>query len=320
VKASVATYLSYHAANEQERKENYVDLINKYYDLVTDFYEWGWGQSFHFALRHSGENFHASIARAEFWLSSQLGLKPGMNVLDVGCGIGGPARAIARFSGCNIVGVNNNEYQIERARKQTKAAFLDSQVTFVKGDFMNLPFPDNHFDALYQIEATAHAPDKEKCYAELFRVLKPGGVFGSYEWCLTDKFEPENRFHLKVKKGIEEGDALPDIATINQVVEAMKKVGFELLLEEDRGKKLSPNDIPWYQPLVPKYNILNFHHTEIGSKLSHYFLRTLESVRIVSSGSSQVQQFLHTAAVNLVLGGELDIFTPSYFTLAKKPE
>lgn len=55
-------------------------------------------------------------------------------------GIGGPARAIARFSGCTIVGLNNNEYQIERARKQTKAAFLEDQVSFVRGDFMKRMF------------------------------------------------------------------------------------------------------------------------------------------------------------------------------------
>ena len=59
------------------------------------------------------------------------------------------------------------------------------------------------FRSIYQIEATAHAPDKEACYAELLRVLKPGGVFGSYEWCLTDKYEPENPVHQKIKHGIE---------------------------------------------------------------------------------------------------------------------
>lgn len=60
-------------------------MINHYYDLCTDFYEWGWGQSFHFANRYRGENFYSSIARSEHWLALQMGLKPGMKVLDVGC-------------------------------------------------------------------------------------------------------------------------------------------------------------------------------------------------------------------------------------------
>lgn len=78
-----------------------------------------------------------------------MSLKPGMRVLDVGCGVGGPAREIARFSDVNIVGVNNNDFQIGRARKYTKDAGLENQVQFTKGDFMKLSekFGENSFDA-----------------------------------------------------------------------------------------------------------------------------------------------------------------------------
>lgn len=137
---------------------------------------------------------------------------------------------------------------------------------------------------------------------------------------MTEKYEPENPVHQKIKHGIEEGDGLPDISTTEQVDDAMKKVGFELLASIDRAKPLAPNDVAWYNPLEPKYTPLNIHHTELGHKVSSFFLRLLEKVKIVSAGSSQVQEFLHTAAVNLTLGGQLDIFTPSYFTLCRKPE
>ena len=50
--------------------------------------------------------------------------------------MGGPAREIARFSGCNVVGINNNAYQITRAQRHTAAAQLEKQVEFVKGNFM----------------------------------------------------------------------------------------------------------------------------------------------------------------------------------------
>lgn len=72
-----------------------------------------------------------------------------MKVLDVGCGVGGPAREIARFTDCNIVGINNNLYQIGRARKYTEKAKLQGQVTFEKGDFNKLAaqFGENSFDA-----------------------------------------------------------------------------------------------------------------------------------------------------------------------------
>jgi len=324
VKEKVNAYLDYHNDSTQDnlekRKAGYTEMINQYYDMVTDFYEWGWGQSFHFALRYRGENFFSSIARSEHWLALQLGLKPEMKVLDVGCGVGGPAREIARFSGASVTGVNNNQYQITRATKHTKAAGLSHLVDYVKSDFMHLPFPDNHFDAIYQIEATAHAPDKVACYAELLRVLKPGGLFASYEWCLTDKYDPENAEHRKIKKGIEEGDGLPDIATTHAVVLALKQAGYEVLHEEDRCIKQSPNDIDWYDPLVAKYHPMHLHHTEIGHNFSKFFLGLMEKVRIVPTGTAEVQEFLHTAAVNLVLGGQKEIFTPSFFTLAQKPD
>eukprot|EP01098_Paradermamoeba_levis_P004217 TRINITY_DN1822_c0_g1_i1.p2 TRINITY_DN1822_c0_g1~~TRINITY_DN1822_c0_g1_i1.p2 ORF type:complete len:148 (-),score=52.79 TRINITY_DN1822_c0_g1_i1:836-1279(-) len=72
-------------------------MVNQFYDLVTVFYEWGWGQSFHFAPRHRGESFEASIARHEYYLALKLKLEESHTVLDVGCGVGGPMRNICRF-------------------------------------------------------------------------------------------------------------------------------------------------------------------------------------------------------------------------------
>src|SRR5438045_764795 len=71
------------------RKANYEAVVNNFYDLVTDLYEFGWGQSFHFAPRKRGESFKASIARCERGLSDVLGLQPGMTAFDLGCGVGG---------------------------------------------------------------------------------------------------------------------------------------------------------------------------------------------------------------------------------------
>jgi sterol 24-C-methyltransferase len=128
---------------------NVIWLLLGYYDGATELYEWGWAQSFHFSRFYKGESFAASLARHEHYLAFKMGLKPGMRVLDVGCGVGGPAREIAQFSDVQIVGLNNNEFQVGRARKYTKKMGLENQVTFVKGDFMKLAeqFGENSFDA-----------------------------------------------------------------------------------------------------------------------------------------------------------------------------
>ena len=65
-----------------------------------------------------------------------MGLREGMRVLDVGCGVGGPAREIAKFTGINIVGLNNNDYQIERAGRYAEKEGLSNELSFTKGDFM----------------------------------------------------------------------------------------------------------------------------------------------------------------------------------------
>ncbi|KAF9598103.1 hypothetical protein IFM89_024448 [Coptis chinensis] len=119
VLSAVDTYEKYHVSyggEEEDRKANYTDMVNKYYDLSTSFYEFGWGESFHFANRWNGESLRESIKRHEHYLALQLCLKPGQKVLDVGCGIGGPLREIARFSSTSVTGLNNNEYQISRGK------------------------------------------------------------------------------------------------------------------------------------------------------------------------------------------------------------
>lgn len=69
------------------------------------------GQAFHFAPRNKGESFDASIIRHEVKIAESIKMKPGMKVLDAGCGVGGPMRAIVKATGANVVGITINEYQ-----------------------------------------------------------------------------------------------------------------------------------------------------------------------------------------------------------------
>lgn len=325
VAAEVAEYVRFHNDDKEdrtgERKGNYAAMVNAYYNLATDFYEWGWGQSFHFAVQAYTESFQTSIVRHEHYLALRLQLEKGWRVLDVGCGVGGPARNIAHFAKCNVTGLNNNQYQVDRATALSTRQGLRDSTNFVKGDFMKQPFEDNTFDAVYQIEATAHAPDKVGCYKEIFRVLKPGQLFGGYEWCLTDKYDPSNPQHRQIKKGIEEGDGLPDIATCNEVVEALKEAGFEIVEAFDAAHLHRPDfDYPWFYYLTPGYNRPSrFQFTPAGKYLTKKVLGLAEKLHIVPAGTNGVSGFLMTAAEALSAGGEQDLFTPMFFHLARKP-
>mmetsp|Transcript_21927 Transcript_21927/g.36324 ORF Transcript_21927/g.36324 Transcript_21927/m.36324 type:complete len:344 (+) Transcript_21927:131-1162(+) len=302
--------------DNESRKKLYYDIAKFYYDLVTDFFEFGWGESFHFAPRFIGETFEMSIARHEHQLVSKMGVKAGQKILDVGCGVGGPARSIARFSGAHIVGLNINDYQIKKGEKHGAYYKLDYLVSYKKGDFLHIPFADNTFDGVYEIEATCHAPDKVPVYEEIFRVLKPGQMFGQYEWIMTDKYDPSNSAHRDIKFGIEIGDGLPDIPSAQVVLDALKKVGFEIIEYADLALT---SQVPWYLPLQGSYTVSGFRASPMGRYLTQKFVWALETVRVAPTGSTQVQQFLETAAQNLVKGGETGIFSPMFYTLARKP-
>ncbi|KAI6029089.1 S-adenosyl-L-methionine-dependent methyltransferase [Pisolithus microcarpus] len=188
--------------DNKNRLDKYTDVVNGYYDGATELYEYGWAQSFHFSRFYKGEGFLASLARHEHYLAAHMGLKPGMR----------------------IVGINNNEFQLGRARRYTEKAGLSDQITYVKGDFMKLSeqFGANSFDAVYCIEATVHAPTWEGAYGEIFKVLKPGGVFGVYEWCMTDAWDPSIPSHKELAHQIEFGSGIPELRPIKLARQAMK--------------------------------------------------------------------------------------------------
>ncbi|KAG6919835.1 hypothetical protein DXG01_000340 [Tephrocybe rancida] len=296
----------------EKRLDSYTEVVNGYYDGATELYEYGWAQSFHFSRFYKGEAFLASLARHEHYLAAQMNLRPGMRVLDVGCGVGGPAREIAQFSDATIIGLNNNDFQINRARKYTAKAGLENQVTFVKGDFMKLAeqFGDNSFDAVYAIEATVHAPTWEGVYGEIFRILKPGGVFGVYEWCMTDTWDPSIPSHKNLAHRIELGNGIPEMRPLRLARQALKTVGFTIEHEEDLAAR--PDPIPWYYPLegdISKAQTFWDYFTVwrmswSGKFVTHNATRVFEWVGLVPKGTHDVGESLKIAGDALVEGGQ----------------
>jgi len=305
------------AKNAETRKSQYTDVVNKYYDLATDFYELGWGSSFHFAPRHKWESLQSSIERHELWLSNRLGLTEKSTAIDIGCGVGGPLRNIAKFSGAKIVGLNNNEYQIGRARRIAEQSGLTGQASFLKGDFMNIPIPEGTFDAAYAIEATCHAPDRVGVYSQIYKILKPGGKFATYEWVMTEAYDPQNATHNAHKLGIERGNGLPDLETAAKVVQALRDAGFEVIEHYDRAPA---TDIPWYYPLTSRFTPKGIFHTWLGKFAAKYGLTMLEYLRVAPAGSTATLEMLRKGADALIGAGESGTFTPMYWILCRKPE
>jgi len=307
-----------------DRNEDYASLVNDYYDLATEFYEWGWGTSFHFADRRKGESFQQSIQRHEYYLAGRLGVNKGSLLLDCGCGIGGPARNMAKFTEANIKAITINQFQVDRGNALCKREGLDDKVQLVQGDFMKLPFPDNHFDGVYAIESTCHAPDRSKVYSEILRVLKPGGIFACYEWCLTDDYDENNEHHRKIKLDIMLGDGLPDLVHTSVCTKALGEVGFELIETRDMAEGgAGEGGEPWHMPLMPSWNPTKwprFQFNPVMYRLMPIILRFFEAVRLVPAGTVDTQVMLQAGGVGCAQGGHTSCFTPMWLMVGRKPE
>jgi sterol 24-C-methyltransferase len=285
-------------------------ITEKYYDLVTDFFEFGWGKSFHFAPQSKTETMREAILRHELKIADALKLKPGMRVLDVGCGIAGPMKTIAEKSGATIVGLNINSYQIKKAQEYIQKSGLEKQCSFHQGNFMQLDLPEASFDAVYAIESTCHAPDKSRCFKEIFRVLKPGSFFAGYEYGLLPNFDPKNEEHVQIMEDLEHGGGLQKIVPIAEVKKALQDAGFKIItIQDDCTEGMS-----WTLPLEK-----GMRSSKAGRAFTNFFVRALEVLKIAPKGSTAVSSFLNMGADAFVEAGKRKLFTANLFFLVQKP-
>jgi len=304
------------------RKGNAQKFVDSFYNIATDFYETGWGQSFHFAPRGRNETFRESIVRHEHYMALKLGIKADDVVLDIGCGIGGPMRNIAQFTGAKIVGVTINEYQVQRGNEINKEEGFASQCLLKQGDFCALSeFADNSVDRVFAIESTCHSPDRSAVYEQVLRVLKPGGKFASYEWVLTaDAFDAQNEEHLTIKHEIERGNALPDLITDTAVIDHLEATGFELVHSEDVDRtSRAKGQLPWHSSLLAQCTVENIQHSRCGMAFTHYLTWALEALSLAPKGTFRTHGILRMARDGLVKAGENQIFTPMFLVVAQKP-
>jgi SAM-dependent methyltransferase len=123
------------------------------------------------------DQLHTGGAEATRGMIARLGARSGMHVLDVGCGLGGPARMLAAVTGARVTGIDLTPHFVAGAQQLTAATGQESLVDFRCGSALALPFADAAFDAAWHIHMSMNVEDKPRMYAEIFRVLKPGAHF-----------------------------------------------------------------------------------------------------------------------------------------------
>jgi SAM-dependent methyltransferase len=136
------------------------------------------------------DHFHARGLPATIDLANVLTVTAGHHILDIGCGLGGPARYFAARFGCRVTGIDITPAFVEAARKLTALVGLESRVTIDQGDGQNLPYADNTFDGAYSQHVTMNVADRPQFFREAFRVVRSGGFFALTEHGLGPEGEP----------------------------------------------------------------------------------------------------------------------------------
>jgi MPBQ/MSBQ methyltransferase len=127
------------------------------------------------------DQFHGGGKAATVRLARVAGLSAGMRVLDVGGGIGGPARTLAVEFGCRVTVVDLTESYVSAARLLTERLGLGDRVSHQVGNALELPWDGGDFDVVWTQNSGMNVPDKERLYAGFHRVLRPGGLLALQE-------------------------------------------------------------------------------------------------------------------------------------------
>lgn len=241
-------------------------VANSYDDWTSDgILEFYWGEHIH--LGHYGSPPRRKDflqAKADFvhemvkWGGLDK-LPRGTTVLDVGCGIGGSSRILAKEYEFEVTGVTISPKQVQRATELTSQGVT---AKFQVDDALALSFPDNSFDVVWSIEAGPHMPDKAKYGSEMMRVLKPGGILVVADWNQRDdRQKPLNYWEKPVMRQLLDQWSHPAFSSIEGFSEQIAETG--LVEGEVATADWTPETLPsWlesiWQGIVRPQGLIKF--------------------------------------------------------------
>ncbi|MAJ11603.1 MAG: SAM-dependent methyltransferase [Thiotrichales bacterium] len=175
------------------------------------------------------DEFHIGGRQASEEFLDQLRLQERSLVLDVGCGLGGPARFVASQFGCLVSGIDLTHEYVDTGNVLSNWVGLDKKVILQQGSATALPFPDGQFDAAYMMHVGMNIADKKSLFVEVFKVLKPDGIFGIYDVMQVGSGEMQYPAPWAASKNTS------SLASPQGYQTGLKEAGFNILATRERG-------------------------------------------------------------------------------------
>ncbi len=245
-----------------------IEKAAEYYDdaNVSDFYEQCWGgEDIHIGLYATGKETVAEASAAMTrHLFERAGIVPEHHVLDIACGFGGTLRRLAEL-GCRVKGIDISKNCVDHAREANRQAGLADRIEVTVGDFHNIDSAPDTWDVVICQEAIIHSPNREKVFAEVRRILRPGGVFA-----LSDILTGEEADISKVEAAFARLGASAG-ATIRDYQRMVRDAGLELEHLEERLSDIRTHyDKLADQLAQPDIGIDDEAVTSIATSIAHW--------------------------------------------------
>lgn len=222
------------------------------------------------------DQLHAGGAAATEHVLDVLALEPDMRLLDVGCGVGGPARTAAARHGCHVTGIDLSPDFVELARFLTGRLRMTAAVTFDVGSATDLPYPDGSFTRAMMNHAGMNIARKDQVFAEVRRVLEPGGLFAVYEQMPTGDGE------LTYPLPWADDEASSFVERRDRYVALLEDAGFQIEHDEDRTAANAAGGPPPPGTLSPADLFGPGFGERLGNNIAAAMAGTLSAVLLVA--------------------------------------
>jgi tocopherol O-methyltransferase len=231
--------------NKERSREDLKIGIAGFYDRSSKLWEDVWGEHMHHGYYIPADRTDHEQAQIDLIdeVLKWAGADSAQSMVDVGCGIGGSSRHIARKFGCKAQGVTLSPYQAGRGNELAKDQGLEGQTTFQVADALAMPFEDNSFDLVWSLESGEHMPDKKQFINELFRVATPGGRIIIVTWVHRDLEEGEaglTRKEERLLDAINRAYYLPKWCSTDDYIQLLGEQGATDIKSEDWSYIIAP--------------------------------------------------------------------------------